>query len=79
MGMMKLGKTGGKRGLAIAGLIVGLVAVIMTVLLVMGIGKVQEKAAEAAPGLRDAFENALDTAKLNETMRQAMDSLNNAH
>ncbi len=36
MGMSKLGKTGGKRGLAIAGLVIGLVALVWTVVLLMG-------------------------------------------
>ena len=37
MGMMKLGKTGGKKGLAIAGMIVGIIAVILSAMLVMSI------------------------------------------
>ena len=42
MGMMKLGKTGGKRGLAIAGLIIGIVALIWTIVLHMGAGEAFE-------------------------------------
>jgi hypothetical protein len=37
MGMSKLGKTGGKKGLAIAGLVIGLVALVWTVVLLMGV------------------------------------------
>ncbi len=39
MGMNKLGKTGGKKGLAIAGLIIGLVATIWSVFAIAGIGE----------------------------------------
>jgi hypothetical protein len=42
MGMQKLGKTGGKKGLAIAGLVIGAVATILSLLLVIGIGGVQD-------------------------------------
>ena len=44
MGMMKLGKTGGKRGLAIAGLIIGIVALVWTVMLHMGVNEAFEMA-----------------------------------
>lgn len=37
MGMSKLGKSGGKKGLAVAGLIIGIVASVWSILLVMGI------------------------------------------
>lgn len=43
MGMMKLGKTGGKRGLAIAGLVIGLVALIWSVMLLVGINAVSSE------------------------------------
>ena len=39
MGMSKLGKTGGKKGLAIAGLVIGLVATLWSIFAVMGIGE----------------------------------------
>jgi hypothetical protein len=41
MGMMKLGKTGGKKGLAIAGLVIGIVGTIWSVMLLMGLDVVQ--------------------------------------
>jgi hypothetical protein len=44
MGMMKLGKTGGKRGLAIAGLVIGIVGTIWALMLLMGLDVVQEGA-----------------------------------
>ena len=37
MGMSKLGKTGGKKGLGIAGLIVGIVATVWSIILILGI------------------------------------------
>jgi hypothetical protein len=37
IGMMKLGKTGGKKGLAIAGLVIGLVALLWSFMLFAGI------------------------------------------
>ncbi len=63
MGMMKLGKTGGKRGLAITGMILGIIALIMTVLLVMGVGKAQKAGAEYGD-------------KFKEGMMQMQDSIN---
>ncbi len=69
MGMMKLGKTGGKKGLAIAGMIIGIIAVIMTAMLVMGIGKMQ-----AAGGmLGSEFKN-----EMNKAMEQTSTDLQNA-
>ena len=45
MGMSKLGKTGGKKGLAIAGLVIGIVAVLYALLLLTGL----EAAADMVP------------------------------
>ena len=53
MGMMKLGKTGGKKGLAIAGLIIGLIAAIWSVMSAMAVG-------EAADIMGDAFDQLDD-------------------
>ena len=53
MGMMKLGKTGGKKGLAIAGLIIGLIAVLWSVVSALAVGA-------AADAMGDAF-NQLDS------------------
>jgi hypothetical protein len=36
MGMSKLGKTGGKKGIAIAGLVIGIIALIWGVVLLLG-------------------------------------------
>ena len=49
MGMMKLGKTGGKKGLAIAGLIIGICAVVWSAWSAMAVG-------EAADVMGDAWD-----------------------
>lgn len=56
MGMSKLGKTGGKKGLAIAGLVIGIVATVWAIVLTMGLG-----AADAATdGMSDEFQQRLE-------------------
>lgn len=74
MGMMKLGKTGGKKGLAVAGMIIGIIAVIMTAMLVMGIGKMQAAGGAFGDELKKGIEN-LDTAKLRQEMEAAMQNV----
>ncbi|MCH2225669.1 MAG: hypothetical protein MK066_12935, partial [Crocinitomicaceae bacterium] len=64
MGMMKLGKTGGKKGLAIAGLVVGIVATIWT-----GLGLATVSAAEGA-GL-----NQLNNLENNADFQDMMNDL----
>lgn len=59
MGMMKLGKTGGKRGLAITGMILGLVATILTLMLVMGISKIQSESSKLGNEFKDAMEQGM--------------------
>lgn len=73
MGMMKLGKTGGKRGLAIAGMIVGIVAVILTTMLVMGISKIQAAGGEMGDKFKEAMEQSAEQMKIE--MNQAIDSI----
>jgi len=58
MGMMKLGKTGGKKGLAIAGLIIGLVAVVWSAWSAMAVG-------EAADAVGDVWEQLENLENLN--------------
>lgn len=56
MGMSKLKKTGGKRGLGIAGMVIGIVATVYALILTLGLG-----AAEAGAGAaQDEFRNALE-------------------
>jgi len=53
MGMKKLGATGGKKGLALTGLILGIVAIILCAWLIYGVSQAQ---AFAGDQLQDAFQ-----------------------
>lgn len=55
MGMSKLKKTGGKRGLGIAGMVIGIVSTVWCVILTLGIGA----ASVASDELGDEFRNQL--------------------
>jgi hypothetical protein len=59
MGMMKLGKTGGKKGMGIAGMIIGIVALIWTVMMHLGVGAAVDAANANQSTLQDAFEQSL--------------------
>jgi len=48
MGVMKLGKTGGKKGLGIAGLVIGLVGLIFTIMMHLGVETAAKEVAEKA-------------------------------
>ncbi len=61
MGLLKLSKTGGKKGLAISGMVLGTVAVLLTVSLVLGIGKVQNAGNEFGEQLTSSMENIADS------------------
>jgi hypothetical protein len=58
MGMSKLGKTGGKKGLGIAGMVIGIVATIYSIILVLGLS-VAASAADSvgSDALQDAMED----------------------
>jgi hypothetical protein len=58
MGMSKLGKTGGKKGLGIAGMVIGIVATIYSIILVLGLS-VAASAADSvgSEALQDAMED----------------------
>ncbi len=79
MGIMKLGKNGGKKGLAIAGIVLGLIATILTIMLISGISDIQKSGAELGGDLKESFEQGLnemtDTAKLNAALNSMTDSL----
>lgn len=66
MGMKKLGATGGKKGLAMTGLILGAVAVILCAWLIYGVTQAQSVATDAM----DQF-----GGQLNDAMQQLSDSL----
>ena len=69
MGMMKLGKTGGKKGLATTGMILGIIAILTSAWLVFAVGKVHDKAGD----LGDKFKNAME-----KELNKGMDSLTKA-
>jgi hypothetical protein len=73
LGMMKLGKTGGKKGLAIAGMIIGILATIMTLFLVMGIGKIHEVGGNKLGEAMENLEN-LDTAAIRQSLESAIEN-----
>lgn len=77
MGMMKLGKTGGKRGLAITGMILGIIATILTVLLVIGIGSAQKAGDEFGDQFKEAMEQGMQQGfdSMAVEMEQSMDSV----
>lgn len=62
MGMSKLGKSGGKKGLAIAGLVIGIVSVIWSGILVAGLS---------------VASSGIDTLQNSEEWQEAMDQLEN--
>ena len=59
MGMKKLGATGGKKGLAIAGLIIGIVATIWAIMLTMGLNTAAGVADVVGSDAMDQLNDAL--------------------
>lgn len=59
MAMGKLKKTGGKRGLAIAGMIIGIVGTVWAVILVMGLSVAAAASGEFSNEMRDAFKDGM--------------------
>lgn len=60
MGMSKLGKTGGKKGLGIAGLIIGIVALVWCIVLTLGLSVIDAGVDGASDELRDQIEMQLN-------------------
>ena len=81
MGMMKLGKTGGKKGLAIAGMIVGIVAVILTTMLVMSIGKMQEVSNQFGEEFKNELNKAMEqtSTEMQNEIQNTIDSTTATH
>lgn len=79
LGMMKLGKTGGKKGLAITGIVLGLIATVLTIMLVSGIGDMQKAGndlgGELKTGLEQSMEQLTDTAALNASINDALNNM----
>ena len=75
MGMMAAGKGNGKKGLGTAGMVIGIVASILSVTTVLGVKKVHDTVGDAG---KDMLENLGDTAKLRQSLEnmieQAVDS-----
>lgn len=75
MGMMAASKGGGKKGLGIAGMVIGLVATILSITTVLGVKKVHDTIGDAG---KEMMESLADTAKLRESLQnmieQAVDS-----
>ena len=67
MGMMKLGKTGGKKGLATTGMILGIVSVILSVWLILGVNTAHKTFGDAGKELMNQMQEGI----------MAMDSLKN--
>lgn len=76
MGMMKLGKTGGKKGLSIAGMVLGIIAVILSALMVMGISKAQQAGNEFGDKFKEGLEQGLQ--QMQDSMNVHMDELEHA-
>lgn len=69
MGMSKLGKTGGKKGLGIAGMIIGIVSTIWCIVLSLGIG--------AAAAMSDQVQNELGDKWQQELQKEMQKELDN--
>jgi len=62
MGMSKLGKTGGKKGLGIAGLVIGIVATVWALILVLGLSVASSALDTAGDKFKEDFQKELDKA-----------------
>lgn len=63
IGMMKLGKTGGKRGLAITGMIIGIVATVWSLLLLSGVNEAVTQLDKSNIDMQEELTKALDDLK----------------
>lgn len=60
MAMGKLKKTGGKRGLAIAGMIIGICGTVWAIILTMGLAAAASMTSGMSDDMRDAFKEGLE-------------------
>jgi len=65
MAMSKLGKTGGKKGLAVAGLIIGIIAVVYSIIVLIGLN-----ALGAGIDLANDIANSTDWSELNDAINE---------
>lgn len=70
MGMDKLGKTGGKKGLAMTGMILGIISILLSVWLIMGVVRVQKEIGDTGKELMNTIEQGMK-----EGIQQAVDSM----
>lgn len=59
MAMGKLKKTGGKRGLAIAGMIIGIVGTVWAIILTMGLAAAASMSGDLSKEMKDAFKDGM--------------------
>lgn len=72
MGMSKLGKTGGKKGLAIAGLVIGIVSTVWSLMLVIGLS------ATSTVTNTDEWQDAMDRLENTDWESEINDAMNEA-
>lgn len=72
MGMSKLGKTGGKKGLAIAGLVIGIVSTVWSLMLVIGLS------AASSVTNSDEWQDAMDRLENTDWESEINDAMNEA-
>lgn len=60
MGMSKLKKTGGKRGIGIAGMIIGIVATVYAIILTLGLSAAASMSNDMGSQLRDQLQQELN-------------------
>jgi hypothetical protein len=65
MGMSKLGKTGGKKGLGIAGMIVGIVSTVWCIILVLGLSAASSMQSEFGSKFESEMDKAMEELKNN--------------
>lgn len=70
LGMNKLGKTGGKKGLAMTGMILGIISVLLSIWLIMGVMKVQKEMGDTGKEFMNTLEQGMK-----EGIQQAVDSM----
>ncbi|MBC9812237.1 hypothetical protein H9Y05_07060 [Crocinitomicaceae bacterium CZZ-1] len=68
MGMVKLGKTGGKKGLAIAGMVIGIVSTVYSIILVLGLNAAAAISDQYGEELRKELNNIDWEQELNDEL-----------
>ena len=80
MGMMKLGKTGGKKGLATTGMILGIVSTILCVWLLMGVNTAHKTVGDAGKELLNQLQEGIQNMdSMKQVIEEAMPADTTAH